>query len=104
MDKTYQLPLNTFALGNSLAFFTAPGELWDTVSMEMEEASPFDMTLCIGYSQDHFNYFVYDPDNGGQMTYESYESNNYRFVAPNTINDMIRYWVDTLQKLYAAEN
>lgn len=101
LEPTCQLPLNTFALGNSLAFYTAPGELWDTVSMEMEEASPFDMTLCIGYSQDHYNYFVYDPNNGGQMTYESYESNNYRFVAPNTINDMIAYWKQTLATMYA---
>ena len=100
LEPTYQLPLNTFALGNSLAFFTAPGELWDTVSQEIEADSPFAMTLCIGYSQDHFNYFVYDPTNGGQMTYESYESNNYRFVAPNTINDMIAYWKTTLHELY----
>ena len=104
LEKTYQLPLNTFALGSSLAFFTAPGELWDTVSMEIEQASPFAMTLCIGYSQDHYNYFVYDPANGGQMPYESYEGNNYRFVAPKTINDMILYWKETLQKMYAAEN
>lgn len=101
LEPTYQLPLNTFALGKSLAFFTAPGELWDTVSMEVEQASPFDMTLCIGYSQDHYNYFVYDPNNGGQMTYESYESNNYRFEAPTTINAMLAYWKSTLTKLYA---
>lgn len=101
MDKTTQMPLNTFALGEDLAFFTAPGELWDTVSMEVEAASPFAMTLCIGYSMDHFNYFVYDPNNGGQMTYESYESNNYRFVAPTTINAMLAYWKSTLTELYA---
>ena len=98
-DKT--IPLNACSLGNSLAFYTAPGELWDTVSMEIEEYSQFPMTLCMGYSQDHFNYFVYDPTNGGAMTYESYESNNYRFVAPNTIKEMIAYWKQTLDKLYA---
>lgn len=101
LNDTYQLPLNTFSLGSSLAFFTAPGELWDTVSMEVEEASPFAMTMCIGYSQDHYNYFVYDPNNGGEMTYESYESNNYRFVAPDTVNDFIAYWKTTLDQLYA---
>ena len=101
LEPTYQLPLNTFALGNSLAFFTAPGELWDTVSMELEETSPFDMTLCLGYSQDYYNYFVYDPNNGGQLSYESYEGNNYRFLAPNTINDMIDYWKSALSALYA---
>ncbi len=102
LNETYQLPLNTFSLGSSLAFFTAPGELWDTVSMEIEEASKFPMTLCIGYSQDHFNYFVYDPNNGGEMTYESYESNNYRFVAPKTINDFIAYWKAALDDMYEA--
>ncbi|MBR5570096.1 MAG: hypothetical protein IKW10_04285 [Oscillospiraceae bacterium] len=99
-EETYQLPLNTFALGRSLAFYTAPGELWDTISMEMEEASPFDMTLCMGYSQDHNNYFVYDPTNGGAMTYESYESNNYRFVAPDTVKDFLAYWKDSLNEMY----
>lgn len=103
-EETYQLPLNTFALGRSLAFYTAPGELWDTVSMEMEEASPFDMTLCIGYSQDHYNYFVYDPTNDGEMTYESYESNNYRFVAPDTVKDFIAYWKSTLKEMYEDLN
>lgn len=101
LNDTYQLPLNVISLGDELAFFTAPGELWDTVSMEVEEASPFAMTMCVGYSQDHFNYFVYDPTNGGEMTYESYESNNYRFVAPDTINDMIAYWNLTLNELYS---
>ncbi len=94
------IPLNACSLGNSLAFYTAPGELWDTVSMELEEASPFDMTLCLGYSQDYYNYFVYDPNNGGQLSYESYEGNNYRFVAPNTINDMIAYWKSALSAMY----
>ena len=95
-----KLPLNAFSLGRSLAFYTAPGELWDTVSIEMENDSPFAMTLCIGYSQDHYNYFVYDPNNGGQMTYESYESNNYHFVAPTTINEMIAWWKTALQAQY----
>ncbi len=98
--QTEQMPLNTLALGNHLAFFTAPGELWDTVSQQIEENSPYNTTFCVGYSMDSFSYFVYDPNTGGILPYDSYEGFNRNFVAPDTICDMIDYWQATLSKLY----
>ena len=102
MGKIKEIPLNTLALGNTLALYTAPGELFDTVSVELEEDSPFRMTFCIGYSMDTQKYFAYDPNNGGAMTYESYEGFNHNFVAPTTILDMISYWKTTLKRLYES--
>lgn len=98
-NDTELMSLNTLALGKHLAFFTAPGELWDTVSQEMEETGYFDTLFCVGYSMDSFSYFVYDPANGGAMQYDSYEGFNRNFVAPATINDMIAYWKTSLKTM-----
>lgn len=101
--ETEQMSLSTMALGDGLAFFTAPGELWDRVSMEIEEASPFATTFCLGYCGGSAKYFVYDPvsfpDASGQLTYASYEGFNHNYVF-TTINDMVAYWKETLTKLY----
>lgn len=98
-NDTELVPLNTLALGKHLAFYTAPGELWDTVSQEVEAAGYFDTVFCIGYSMASYSYFVYDPTNGGAMQYESYEGFNRNFVAPTTINDMLDYWKSTLEEM-----
>lgn len=98
-NATELIPLNTLALGKHLAFFTAPGELWDTVSQEVEAAGYFDTVFCVGYSMASYSYFVYDPTNGGAMQYESYEGFNRNFVAPTTINDMLDYWKTTLEEM-----
>ncbi len=98
---TYELPLNAFAIGDHLGFFTAPAELWDTVSMEIEETSPFATTICVGYSMDYHSYYPYYPgwDDVGRP-YESYESECRHYVTPTTILDMIAYWKSALQKLH----
>ncbi len=88
--------LNCISLGRTLAFFTAPGELYDDVSVEVEGASHFASTFCLGYANGHFNYFVYNHS----TEYRSYEQYNHRFVAPDTINAMISYWKSTLTSLY----
>ena len=108
-----QLPLNAFSIGSELGFFTAPGEMWDTVSLEVEGNSPFATTICVGYSQEQHNYFIYYPESylqkyfpaGTALTngapYKSYESQNRRYLAPNTVEGMIDYWCDALKTLYA---
>ena len=112
-QTSVQLPLNAFSIGDSLGFFTAPGEMWDTVSVEVEENSPFATTICVGYSQEQHNYFIYYPESylqtyfpaGTTLTngapYKSYESQNRRYLAPQTIEGMIDYWIDALNTLYA---
>ncbi len=111
-QTTIQLPLNTFSIGSSLGFFTAPGEMWDTVSVKVEESVPFDTTICVGYSQEQHNYMIYYPEEyldayfpaGTTLTngspYKSYESQNRRYLAPQTIEGMIDYWITSLTELY----
>lgn len=101
LRDTYQLPLNVFAIGNTLGFFTAPAELWDTVSVEMEADSPFDTTLCVGYCMDYHSYYPYYPgwDDVG-APYESYESECRRYITPTTVLDMLAYWKSALQRIY----
>lgn len=101
LGETAEMSLNALSLGDSLGFYTAPGELFDTVSVEMESASPFDMTICLGYSMGTHKYFAYDPNNGGAMTYDSYEGFNSNYLAPDTINDMIAYWKEALKALHS---
>ena len=100
---TYEMPLNAFAIGDHLGFFTAPAELWDTVSIEIEETSPFDTTICVGYSMDYHSYYPYYP--GSEWSdvgapYESYESECRHYVTPATILDMIAYWKSALQRIH----
>ena len=111
-SQSTQLAVNTFSIGSSLGFFTAPGEMWDTVSVEVENSVPFDTTICVGYSQEHYNYMIYYPEEyleayfpaGTTLTngapYKSYESQNRRYQAPQTIEGMIDYWITTLTELY----
>ncbi len=98
-EDTESMPLNTLALGKHLAFYTAPGELWDTVSQEVENTGYFDTVFCVGYSMESYSYFVYDPANGGAMRYASYEGFNRVFEAPTTINAMLSYWKTTLKAM-----
>ena len=101
-QKDTILPLNVVLLGDSFGFFTAPGELWDSISMEVEERTNVDTVFCIGYSMAHQHYFVYYPEYADMpdgVPYVSYESENRHFVAPDTVKDMIDYWVDTLNEM-----
>lgn len=111
-SQSTQLAVNTFSIGSSLGFFTAPGEMWDTVSIKVEKSVPFDTTICVGYSQEHYNYMIYYPEEyleeyfpaGTTLTngapYKSYESQNRRYLAPQTIEGMIDYWITSLTELY----
>ena len=101
-QKDTVLPLNVVLLGDSFGFFTAPGELWDSISMEVEERTNVDTVFCIGYSMAHQHYFVYYPeyaDLPDGVPYVSYESENRHFAAPDTVKDMINYWVETLNEM-----
>ena len=97
------LPLNVVTIGKSFGVFTAPGEMWDAISMEVEAKTDIKTVFCLGYSMAHYHYFVYYPEyvnNENGVPYASYESENRHFVAPNTVQDMIAYWTSTLNKLY----
>ena len=95
MAATQDLELDTFSIGTSVGFFSAPGELFDLVSVEMEESSPFAMTLTVGYANGDWKYFPYGPC----AEYASYESDYGRF-APNTAADMMEIWQSSLEAMY----
>ena len=96
------LPLNVVTIGKDFGLFTAPGEMWDSISMEVEDKTDLKTVFCLGYSMAHYHYFVYYPESADQpngMPYQSYEGENRHFVAPTTVQDMIKYWSETLNEL-----
>lgn len=100
--QTEQMSLNTLALGKHFGIFTAPGELFDTMSMEVEASSPFTTTFCMGYAMGSHKYFIYDPNTeNGDLTYKSYEGFNRNYVS-GTNKDMIAYWIGQLEAFYAS--
>ncbi len=109
-----ELPVNAFALGDSLGFFTAPNELWDSISVTVEEKSLYRTTICMGYSMENHGYMPYYPESYLKkyfpagiglvdgVPYKSYESgcrsNYYRL--PDTAEQMVEYWVSTLNRFH----
>lgn len=87
--------LDVLTIGDSMAFVTAPGELWDSVSVEMERRSPFPMSMTLGYANGDRKYFPH----GVGYTYRSYESDYARLV-PGTSDKVIDMWVETLKEFY----
>jgi len=96
MNETKEAEINVFSIGKAVGFYTVPGELWCSASEEVEDASPFPMTMCIGYSLGDYKYFTYKT----AWNYDSYESANYRLTVPDTIYTMLSYWKAGLKELY----
>ena len=88
--------MNVFSIGDQVGFYTVPGELWDSASVLIEQASAFPITICYGYSLGDYKYFTH----GLAWTYESYEGANYRFTVPDTLNKMMEIWEAGLEELY----
>lgn len=95
MGETENVELDVLTIGDTMAFVTAPGELWDSVSKVMEERSPFPMSMTLGYANGDRKYFPH----GLGYTYRSYESDYARLVK-GTSDEMIDLWVDTLKEFY----
>lgn len=95
LAKQENCELDVLTIGDSMAFVTAPGELWDSVSKVMEERSPFPMSMTLGYANGDRKYFPH----GVGYTYRSYESDYARLV-PGTSDKVIDLWVQTLKEFY----
>lgn len=95
---TEDLELNVFSIGDSLAFYSAPGELWAETGLKVKEYSRFAYTFTVGYSNGDWKYFT--DGTAADGTYENYEGFYSRFIAPDTTQDMIAYWEEALDKLY----
>ena len=50
------MELNAFAIGDAVAFVTAPDELFDTNIVELEEKSPFAMNFAMTLTNGHMGY------------------------------------------------
>ncbi len=94
--ETSDLDLNIFSIGNSIGFYTGPGELWSSFSEMMEKESPFPMTFYMGYCNGRVGYIPY------QVEYSSYEYHFCMYTQQDTINEMKQIYLDELKKQYNA--
>lgn len=86
--------LNAVSLGDELAFVTFPGELFDSLSVRMEDGSPFKTTLLLGYCYHHINYLP----SMAAFKYGSYEVDTTRFK-PGTGEEVADTYVEMLKEL-----
>ena len=91
-----RMELTAISIGDHLAFVTFPGEAFDTISQHVEEGSPYDMTMFIGYANHHIGYLP------GEIayTYSSYETDITRFVQ-GTDAQVEQVYLDMLNGLKA---
>ncbi len=95
LGATKQMELNIFSIGDSVAFYTAPAELWDSFSEETEGLSPFPITFCIGYCNGGVAYIPYKLD-----YYVSYEYFYCLFKQDDVIDQMQDYYLEHLNKQF----
>ena len=50
------IELNAIMLGDQVSLVTAPNELFDTNAVWLEENSPTEFTLTLGYTNGHYGY------------------------------------------------
>ena len=87
--------LNAVSFGKDFAFVTFPGEMFDSVSVRMEENSPFRHTMMLGYCYHHIGYLP----SAAAYKYTSYETDITRF-APGTGEAVADAQVEMLRELY----
>lgn len=95
MGQTAEIEVGNFAIGDSVGFYVAPGELFAQCGMEMEENSPFGMTIAVCLADGDWKYFPY----GVCAEYDSYESHYSRFVM-DTCAQMMQVWTEELKTMY----
>ena len=75
-EKDGLLRMNAVSIGDSFAFVTFPGELFDAISVGVEEGSPYETTMLMGYSNGHIGYLP----SAIAFEYTSYETDITRFA------------------------
>ena len=93
-EKDGLMILNAAVLGQELAFVTFPGEMFDSISVRMEDNSPFATTLMLGYCHHHVGYLP----SAAAYKYGSYEVDITRF-APGTGEMIADTYVQMLNEL-----
>lgn len=93
-DPTYDEMLTCIAIGDSIAFATAPNELFDTNGQFVEDNSPFEKTIVLGYTNGQKGYVP----SALAFEYTCYESDTTRF-APGTGELIADSLLDMLEQL-----
>lgn len=86
--------LNAVSIGEEFAFVTFPGEMFDSISVRMEENSPYFTTMMLGYCYHHIGYLP----SAVAYKYTSYETDITRF-APGTGEKVADKHVEMLREL-----
>lgn len=86
--------LNAVSIGEEFAFVTFPGEMFDSISVRMEENSPYFTTMMLGYCYHHLGYLP----SAVAYKYTSYETDITRF-APGTGEMVADKHVEMLREL-----
>ena len=92
--ETTDLPVNAMAIGDTLGMVTFPGELFDIISVGVENQSPFDTTLMIGYCNHAMGYLP------AAVTYEytSYETDTTPY-AQGVGEELMHEYVKMLEEI-----
>lgn len=77
LGETLPYELNVITIGESIAIAAMPFELFDTLSVQIEEQSPYDQVLLMGYTNKHICYMP----SAYAFEYTSYETDTCRYVA-----------------------
>lgn len=94
IPDTLPIELNAICVGQSLAFVTAPHELFDTLTEMIEAGSVFEKTVTMGYCHAYCGYM---PSQYG-FDYTCYESDCCRFV-PGTGEVIVENLLRMLKEL-----
>ena len=86
--------LNAVAIGDFLSLVTFPGELFDSLSAYVEDQSPFNTTLVLGYAHHQVGYLP----SRTAFKYTSYETDITRFAC-GTGEKVANIYVDMLTEL-----
>lgn len=95
-DSVGEMLLNVVRLGKELAFATFPGEMFDTLSVRIEDNAPFPYTLLLGYCNHNMSYLP----SMKAYNYTCYETDITRFAA-GTGEKVADACIDRLNKLHS---
>ncbi len=91
---TQPYELNVITVGDSIAFAVCPFEMFDTLSVMLEEQAPYSHVFMVGYANEKICYM---PSAYG-FEYTCYESDICRFVA-GTGEIIVEHLLDAMQEL-----
>lgn len=94
-EKDGQLTIKAMSLGKDFALCTFPGELFEAVSVAMEEDSPFETTMLFGYAEHYAGYLPTQQ----AFEYTCYETDIGRYT-PDTAERLLATYLELLNEVY----